>query len=598
MKFLALTGLETALLAIATAGAIVALYFLKLRHRRLVIPSSLLWQRVLERREERSLWEKLRRILSVLLAVAIGLLMVFAVARPQIASLTGAAAKTLIVLDTSPSMLARMGDGRTRWQHATEAAKALLKTGGAGLEFRVADTSGQFDMPFTSDAAAAQRTIDNMRPVASTASFPEVDEAGTQVILISDGVSLPAVPNGVRRISVFEPASNAGITAFEVRSAPSAPLAFEAYLEVTNFGKEARKTSITISGAGPERITRDAVIPPGQSFSDLFDLSKFAGGGIRAAIQSDGDALAADDVAYAYLPLNKKARTLLVTKGNTYLQTALRLDSYVDLSVVDPKEYREDPAVDAYVFDGFAPAVQPARPALIIGAQSVPWLKSPTGMVDKPEFSTWTEDHPVMQYLSLHDVSISRAAKIDAANLTVLAASGQKPQIPLIVASSPTATGPRWIELTFDLQSSDFPSHESFPVFIDNVLTWFGRDQLALPRTTGIVEVPILNAQISGPDGKAVASQAYIDRTVFDAPETGLYVATTGGHRQYIAVNLTNRQYLDINRSTWTASPAVRLALPFFQHEPWFYLLGLAVVLLILEWFTYHHAMSGKSRCD
>src|ERR1700704_5295150 len=101
MKFLALSPGAATLLAVFTTAALVAMYFLKLRHRRIRIASSLLWSRVLDRREERSLWEKLRRILSVLFAVLIGLLIVFAVARPEIASLTGTTGRTMIVLDTS-----------------------------------------------------------------------------------------------------------------------------------------------------------------------------------------------------------------------------------------------------------------------------------------------------------------------------------------------------------------------------------------------------------------------------------------------------------------------------------------------------------------
>ena len=71
MRFLALTGFQAALLALITAGAIVGLYFLKLRHRRMVVASSLLWGRVLDERQAQSLWEKLRRVISILIAVLI-----------------------------------------------------------------------------------------------------------------------------------------------------------------------------------------------------------------------------------------------------------------------------------------------------------------------------------------------------------------------------------------------------------------------------------------------------------------------------------------------------------------------------------------------
>lgn len=584
MTLSALSPLATALLAVLTTASLVAMYFLKLRRRRMVIASSVLWKRILDRHEARSLWDKLRWLASMLLAVTIGLLLVFAVARPEIAAFNGANGKTLIVMDTSPSMLARMSDGRTRWQHAVDIAKTLVSSGASGSEFRIADTSGQFDAPFTNDIHAIQHSIENiesMRPLASTARFPDFDSANSSAVFISDGVAAPPVPSAVRKRIVYEAAKNVGITAFEVRNGT-------AWLEVTNFGQDVRKTSIHITEGGPGRISRDVEIPPGQSFSDTLDLSSFEGGALRAAIQSESDAFPSDDIAYDYLPMKRKTKTLLVTKGDSYLQAALKLDASVDISVADPKAYREDPAIDAYIFDGFAPAAQPAKPALIFGAPDVPWLPRPVGSIEKTSITTWTENNPVMQYLSLHDVSIAKASVLDASNVTVLASGGQTP---LLVASLP-GRNPRWILAAFDLQASDFPLHESFPLFIDNALAWLGRDRPALHRTIGVVEVPIVDAQITRMDGKAVASHRYMERTVFEAPEPGLYVATKDGQRQYIAVNLMGREYSNINQAVATRSDEAKPASHFFRHEPWFYLVFLAVVLLGLEWFTYHRRVT------
>src|SRR5438094_9081453 len=110
MTFLALTPLEAAVLALLTTGTIVALYFLKLRHRRVVISSSILWKRVLDERQSHSLWEKLRRIISIVIAVTIALLIAFSLGRPDIESLTGKNERIVIVLDTSPSMYAQTQD--------------------------------------------------------------------------------------------------------------------------------------------------------------------------------------------------------------------------------------------------------------------------------------------------------------------------------------------------------------------------------------------------------------------------------------------------------------------------------------------------------
>src|SRR6185436_7150081 len=164
MSFLAVTGFQAALLALVTAGAIVALYFLKLRHRRVFIASSLLWGRVLDEQQAHSLWEKIRRLLSIILAVVIGLLIAMAVARPEVHWLTGGGEHTLLVLDTSPSMLARTADGQTRWQHAVDAAIRLVNASAPSSEFRVADTSGRVDATSTSDRREVREALQRMKP--------------------------------------------------------------------------------------------------------------------------------------------------------------------------------------------------------------------------------------------------------------------------------------------------------------------------------------------------------------------------------------------------------------------------------------------------
>lgn len=603
MRFLALTGLQGALLAAVTAAAIVALYFLKHRRRQVIISSTQLWRRVLENRIENSLFEKLRRYLSILLAVTTGLLVAMSIARPEMEWLTGKSLRTVIVLDTSPTMQTRMNDGKTRWEHAVEAANAIVSAGTGSTQFRIADTSGQFDSPFTDNRAELRRLIERMHPVIAPTRFPDIDKplpdtetnpAGrttkveeTPVTFITDGVSPVNVPANATSISVFETASNVGITAFEVRSMPTAPLAYEAFLEARNSGKEARSVEITVSGAGQQRIVKKVNIAGGQSYKEALDLSKFDGGGIRAAIRSDGDAFSPDDIAYAYLPVKRRTRTLLVTNGNKFLENALKLDRLVELSTIAPAAFKDAKDFDAIVFDRFAPAELPSRPSLIVGAQKAAWLGEPQGYVARPRFESWMENHPVMQHVSLYDVTIENAARIDTKNLSVLAASAS--DTPLIVASE----SPRWIQLTFDLQASDFPYHPGFPIFLDNAIAWFGRERLAIRRAPGIVEIPLAKAEVRTIDGSPLPTQESVTGTVFEASEPGLYVASSGDVRQYIAVNFANREFSDINNSHVRENRTNQTAgIPFLRHELWFYMLCGALLLIGAEWFTYHRRIT------
>jgi len=583
MRFLALGPLQTAALAVLTAGTVIALYFLKLRHRRVFVSSSILWRRVLDERQSHSLWEKLRKIISIVIAVTIALLIAMSLARPEMESLTGKNERVVVVLDTSPTMNTHTADGQTRWRHAVDRARVLLKTGGPTTEFRVVDTSGETSSAFTTDRGEARKLIEQMSPRSAEPQFPKVD-GDSQVFFVSDGVALHDFPSFVKRVSVFEPAENVGITAFEIRSIPSTPLGYEAYLEVQNFGKPAA-AGITISGTGGQRITRTVRLSRNEVFKEAFDLSGFGGGGVRATIQSKDDALSVDDVAFAYLPIKRRTRTLLVTRGNNSLETLLKLDNYVELLKTDPANYRESPNIDAYIFDRFAPPTPPLRPALIIGAPTAAWLRPANGEVRKPEITTWSENHPVMQYVSVHDVSIERAALIDPANLTVIVASKQTP---LIVASEK----PKWVMLTFDLDASDFPFHVGFPVFVENVLAWFNREQLALRGSPGNVKVPLAGAQIRTMDGKVIPSEHQLGKTVFQANEPGLYAATQDEARIHVAVNLANRAFSDVNRSVFKDDKLAAGPRYWLNRELWFYMLIAAVVLISAEWFTYHRRIT------
>jgi hypothetical protein len=490
-------------------------------------------------------------------------------------------------------MLTRRSDGQTRWQHAVETAMGLVNSSAPSTEFRVADTSGRVDSGFTTDRRQIRNRIEQMQPTVAIARFPQLDEDTkdrTAVFFVTDGVVPVAAPANASKVSVFQPAENVGITAFEVRSTPSSPLAYEAYLEVHNYGKQTKQSAIIISGAGRQRIARDVQLQPGQVFREPFDLSRFEGGGIRATVQSSGDALALDDTAYAYLPVKRKTKVLLVTSGNRYLETMLSLDSLVELGVVAPSAYRPDPDFDVYVFDGFAPAEAPPRPALLVGGvPDVSWLPKGTKTLSKPKFDSWNEAHPVMHYVSLHDVSVESAKRIETTDGTVLAATADNS--PLIVASPP-AQRPRWVMLAFNVKASDFPLHNGFPLFVDNTLSWFSREPLALRRQPGLVEVPIANAQVKAIDGEVMPAQSQGGTTVFDAPQPGLYVASQEDTRQYVAVNLGSQQYSNVNRTAGDKNANSGPALGWLQQELWFYMLGAALVLITAEWFTYHRRIT------
>jgi len=91
--------------AAAAAGALTVIaYLLKIRRRRFEVPFSTLWARVLEQRDANVLWRQLKRILSLLLMLAILFVVFFAALNPTVGGLPPSAKSVVILIDTSASM--------------------------------------------------------------------------------------------------------------------------------------------------------------------------------------------------------------------------------------------------------------------------------------------------------------------------------------------------------------------------------------------------------------------------------------------------------------------------------------------------------------
>ncbi|MDB4931820.1 MAG: hypothetical protein JWM10_4304, partial [Myxococcaceae bacterium] len=106
MEWLGLAPSQLAWAGALAAAAVVALYLLKQRRRRVAVPFAPLWARVLEERPSAKLFERLRRLLSLLLQLVLLALLVVALGDPRPAGAARRGRTTVLLLDGSASMSA------------------------------------------------------------------------------------------------------------------------------------------------------------------------------------------------------------------------------------------------------------------------------------------------------------------------------------------------------------------------------------------------------------------------------------------------------------------------------------------------------------
>ena len=93
-----------ALLGLLFIPAVVAMYLLKLRRDETVVPSTLLWTRLVADVEANAPWQKLRRSLLLLLQLLLVVILALLAARPFLERPAGLARDVVLVIDTSASM--------------------------------------------------------------------------------------------------------------------------------------------------------------------------------------------------------------------------------------------------------------------------------------------------------------------------------------------------------------------------------------------------------------------------------------------------------------------------------------------------------------
>jgi len=591
VNLLSAAPLWAAIAALATVLVVTALYLLKPPPRRMLVPSSLIWDRVLRQSHHSS--DRLRWWLSLLLAAVIAVSIVAAVTRPQLTGAGEAADRLVLVLDNSPTLATRTTDGATRWSHALAKARARIAARGPTTQVMLVDSMRRIATPGFEDRDAALERLQQLHVAyGGTPRVPDIAQAGdAQTVVVSDGVQITGVPKSAQLESVFEPVENAGITAFEIRPLPADPGRYQAFVEVSNAGGADRSIEIAITGVGGRRIVRTVNVPAGGARAQLIDISILEAGPVRASLTMPGDGLEADDVAYALLPMRRVVRVGLVSNGNPYLEKSLHAQPRVRLVAISPRGFTERRDIDLWVFDRFAPRTQPGTPALLFRPNPVPWLPAPGKESTDVTVAAWDGAHPLLENLSLRDLVVERAVAARPASgsrerdVVLVSARGH---VPLVVAHEGAA---RWVWFAFGLEDSNFALHAEFPIFLGNALVWLAGEHGAFAAGLGVVEVPVAKARVVAPDGIELPAQAIPGGTVFEVTEPGMFTAVSASQRLRVVANLLDRRVTDVNRSP--LAPLQSLAVestqaPRLPLDSWAALLLAAVLLLVFEWWSWN----------
>jgi hypothetical protein len=621
----------------AVGAGVLALYLLKLRRRPIAVPFSPLWERILRDKEATTLFSKLKRVLSLLLQLALLALLVVALGDPRAAESLLRGRTVVVLVDASASMQATDVTPNRLAAAQREAKKIIGGMNGADrmlvaqMDARVTPLG-----PLTGDTAALEREVDAIRPTDSRADFPRALRFASdalrgleraEIVVVSDGALGSAADAAglvhlgdakLDYVRVGKQGKNVGVTQFAVRRYPLDKNRYEVMLELTNTGPEAEDVELQLLGDGALVDLTKLRLRPGERLPRFYPQLSGASRTLEAKIaRVDGthDDLPADDRAYALLPERRRAKVLVVTEGNTYLEAALLLDEYLDVTDVAPAGYAEALAKgpwDAILFDRVTPAERPPASALYLDPRGPGSPVAVEGELKTPGFDRIDRRHPIVQFLALDDVNIAAGHKLLPLSSDKVVGAADGGASPILVAG--TRGGYKFVAAGFDVRDSDLPLRAAWPLFVIDCINWFADEDaqyLSSYRTGEVWRVPVGaavdRATVKLPDGTKQSVAVHEGRAVFLGEHAGFYELTAGSPDSAsggsapapvsFAANLLDasesaiapQDQLVVDGKSAGEVAGFRFGV---RREIWVYLLLAAALLTAIEWGTYHRRVT------
>jgi hypothetical protein len=594
-----------------TLPVVAALYLLKRKRVVKLVSSTLLWQKFLADTQANAPFQKLRHHWLLLLQLLLLLLAILALSRPYFAGHGAATGLRVVILDASASMQSKDEDP-SRFEKARAEALGMVD----GLKDQeemlvlLAAANTEVKQPATADKAALRRALEDCRVTDSSTRLTEAlklagtlvrDKRDPEIHLFSDGAAgdLSEFENkGLRVVYHREGrrSDNIGITTLDIRENPENPRERAIYTSVANFSTNARQTALELLFDKQVIDTRPLNLQPGETSPQVFTAEQGRDGVFTVRIDARDD-LAADNQASIVSLLPQPIKVLLVSRGNRFLEKALRAANNVTLTLAsDTSDGAEK--YDIVILDDVIPTVWPKANLLAVHIATTNWFEGGWTNLEAPAAVDWKNTHPLLRYINMDNVQIGETLAVKTPSWAV--ALVDAPRTPLLLAGELARQKIVWIG--FDTLQSTWPLRISFPMFIANAVDWLNPEatkssQLMVragePFRYELTQ-PAATAEVTMPDGtKRTLAPGDAREIVFgDTGKQGIYHLRVGTNDVTFCVNLLDaaesntkpREELEFGKFNTVSATQLRRA----NVDLWRWIAAAGLAMLMFEWWYYH----------
>ncbi|AJS59819.1 vWA domain-containing protein [Paenibacillus sp. IHBB 10380] len=483
--------------------AILLMYLLKRKFIDTLVPSHMLWERVLRNIEANRPWQKLQSRLLLWLQLLAAALLVFALMQPYWWVSADAKGHVVIVADTSGSMSARttdssevnesVDDGYRRMDALKAKVKEYIEEYAQGSEITLLSLESDPNIVISreKDQTRLNEAIDGLEPYYGKSAYRETlslasaltrEEQDAEVVVFTDGewkgdgegipfqVASQVIDIGGTAIY------NVSIKQFGVQQGQAGNTAV-AVVESTRLNNEPVEYELY----GDDKLLRTQTIEWRTDGNTTINLQELEDAEVYRLELQVSDDYEADNVSFAFGSRSTTPRVLYLSSGNLFLERALQLTgAEITKMTIDKSEQAEDSkdmseppvpkqAPDLVIIEGIAPAfVQQGEWAKLLGKSPL-WTIGGEGQEVKVGGEKAKPlNHPVTKYMTLAGLYFGTV--LDQSPPVwgnSIAEIGDKPAI-----YAGKEGGYARLSFLFKLEDSDLPLSAEFPILINNAVTW------------------------------------------------------------------------------------------------------------------------------
>ena len=589
-----------------TLPIVIIFYLLKRRRVAHLVSSTIIWKRFLNETQANSPFQKLRHNWLLIIQLIFLSLAIFALIRPYFSSKIESGRFVVVILDVSASMQATdvslnrfelaKGEVNKMIDGMYDNDQMVLILSGGNTEVRQSPTSVKAILKKALDQVKVTDSPTRLLEAIKLSQNLSRNRPKVEVHLFSDGVSSDLDAFELQDLNLEyhrlgKGGGNLGITSLEVRSNPEQLGQQSVFATIGNFSTNTMSSEVSLFFDDQMIGNRRLTVRPTNTASLVFSSNQRTNGVFRMKLKND-DFLQVDNIGSVMGLTRRNVEVLLITKGNVFLEKALRSIDDVDL-IVKSSLTDSTPNVDVMVLDSIRPAVWPSGNVMAINTQSTNWFQ-PSGLLESPPIVDWKSAHPILRFVNFDNVQVAQSLNSELP--TWMNPIVETQSVPLIAVGENDANRCVWVG--FNPLDSTWPLRVSFPIFIANAIDWL--DPKIVTNLSAGEPFSMRMAEkgsavlVTLPDGEIVETSTMGNgEFVFaDTFQQGVYHAKYGTNEISFCVNLLDAaesaiESRDVLKLGKYGRVEATLQLDA-DKELWRWFAITCLLLLVFEWWFYH----------